>query len=259
MLPAVTGIRAVISRASVDFPHPDSPTRPRVSPRLISRSTPSTARTASPPNPPIGKCLYAPLMWTSTGSVAATLAGARSAACIAPHLGRRRLQLLRGFLGARALLRLLDVFLFDVPHQHPAPRDLTKRNLVERRLWVDLAAVHHERAARVELAPRGRMCQVRWQALDRDEPVLSRLVNARHRAQQRPRVGMLRALEDLINRALFDDPARVHDHDTLAKARHQRHLVGDQHHGRAALAIELLHELDDLRLDGDVERGSRLV
>src|SRR5438105_13027246 len=92
-------------------------------------------------------------MWTSTGSVAATLAGARSAACIAPHLGRRRLQLLRGFLGERALLRLLDVFLFDVPHQHPAPRDLTERNLGERRLWVDLAAGHQERAPRGELAP----------------------------------------------------------------------------------------------------------
>src|SRR5438105_15219060 len=117
-------------------------------------------------------------MWTSTGSVAATLAGARSAACIAPHLGRRRLQLLRGFLGERALLRLLDVFLFDVPHQHPAPRDLTERNLVERRLWVGLAAGHHEPAARVSLAPSGRMCPVRRQARSRSDPVLWLLFNA---------------------------------------------------------------------------------
>src|SRR5260370_37490212 len=32
-------------RPSVDLPQPDSPTRPSVSPFLISRSTPSTART----------------------------------------------------------------------------------------------------------------------------------------------------------------------------------------------------------------------
>src|SRR5687768_16563436 len=34
------------SLASVDFPHPDSPTRPRVSPRCSWRLTPSTARTS---------------------------------------------------------------------------------------------------------------------------------------------------------------------------------------------------------------------
>ncbi len=57
ILPRVTGSNAVINRASVDFPQPDSPTNPSASPRRISRSTPSTARTARPPNPEMGKCL----------------------------------------------------------------------------------------------------------------------------------------------------------------------------------------------------------
>ena len=35
----------VISRAMVDFPEPDSPTRPTVWPRRMSRSMPSTACT----------------------------------------------------------------------------------------------------------------------------------------------------------------------------------------------------------------------
>ena len=35
-----------ILRPVVDFPQPDSPTKPRVSPRWMSKETPSTARTA---------------------------------------------------------------------------------------------------------------------------------------------------------------------------------------------------------------------
>ena len=41
--PSVGSSRRRIVRPSVDLPHPDSPTRPTVSPRRISRSTPSTA------------------------------------------------------------------------------------------------------------------------------------------------------------------------------------------------------------------------
>src|SRR5207253_6868411 len=43
ILPAVTGSSAVIKRARVDFPQPDSPTRPSVSPRPRSRVMPSNA------------------------------------------------------------------------------------------------------------------------------------------------------------------------------------------------------------------------
>ena len=45
MEPAVGSIRRRISRPTVVLPQPDSPTRPRLSPRLILRSTPSTAFT----------------------------------------------------------------------------------------------------------------------------------------------------------------------------------------------------------------------
>src|SRR5437899_1430677 len=44
--PAVGRSRHMISFARVDFPHPDSPTTPRVSPRCRSKETPSTACTA---------------------------------------------------------------------------------------------------------------------------------------------------------------------------------------------------------------------
>src|SRR3954447_2559306 len=43
---AASGNSPSTPRPSVDLPHPDSPTRPSVSPRLMSNDTPSTARTA---------------------------------------------------------------------------------------------------------------------------------------------------------------------------------------------------------------------
>src|SRR3954454_12621405 len=43
---AASGRSPRTPRPSVDFPQPDSPTRPSVSPRLMSNDTPSTARTA---------------------------------------------------------------------------------------------------------------------------------------------------------------------------------------------------------------------
>ena len=36
-------------------------------------------------------------------------------------------------------------------------------------------------------------------------------------------------------------------------------VVGDQHDRHAELALQLAQQVEDLRLDGDVERGRRLV
>src|SRR5438477_7205676 len=180
MLPAVTGSSAVTRRASVDLPQPDSPTRPSVSPRLISRSTPSTARTARPPKPPIGKYLNAPLIRTSTGSVLAAVSGARSVACMALNFDNVRLELRGRLLGKGARLRGRDALLVHIPHQDPAARNLVHPHVGQPRLGVCLAPVDHKWTARVELAPRRRMRKVRRQAPDRDQPVFSRFIDPRH-------------------------------------------------------------------------------
>src|SRR5579864_3867311 len=163
ILPPVTGSKAVINRASVDFPQPDSPTSPSASPRRISRSTPSTARTARPPlpNPTTGKCLYAPWTRSSTGSVRTAVAGCRSAACTAiTHFRRRdRLQLLRRIPRQGALLRRVDVLFLHVAHQHPAPCGLVEADFFQLRL-LDLAPVDHKRASRVELTAGRRVQKV---------------------------------------------------------------------------------------------------
>src|SRR6185436_17562843 len=61
--PAVGSSNRVISRAVVDLPQPDSPTRPSVSPACTVRLTPSTACThlvprARRPSPFVRKCIF---------------------------------------------------------------------------------------------------------------------------------------------------------------------------------------------------------
>ena len=48
-VPPVAGMSCMMVRERVDFPQPDSPTRPRISPRSMSRLMPSTALTTLPP------------------------------------------------------------------------------------------------------------------------------------------------------------------------------------------------------------------
>src|SRR5487761_29857 len=188
ILPPVTGRRAVISRASVDFPQPDSPTNPSASPRRISRSTPSTARTARPPNPAIGKCLYTPCTRRMTGSSLTAVPVAVGAVCITKSAGGAvglaaaahpiaRLQVPRRRDRDRARLGRGDVRIADIPHQYPAPRHLVRADL--RQLWLfHLAPVGDERTPRVELAPRRRVGEIGREPLDADEPVLAGLVDA---------------------------------------------------------------------------------
>src|SRR5215469_15789770 len=98
-----------MTRASVDLPQPDSPTRPSVSPLRTSRLTPSTARTTSAPIPPTGKCLYTSTTRRMTGSRAGCALVPADASTAIRHLLEVRdgLQLLRRLVRDRDRLELL--------------------------------------------------------------------------------------------------------------------------------------------------------
>ncbi len=70
---------------------------------------------------------------------------------------------------------------------------------------------------------------------------------------------MLRGGEDIARGAPLDDLAVVHDADPVGHLAHDAEIVGDEQHGHVELGLELEQEIEDLRLDGDVERGGRLV
>ena len=70
---------------------------------------------------------------------------------------------------------------------------------------------------------------------------------------------MLLLLEQLHPVGQLGDPAEVHDRDPVADVLDDAHVVGDEDIGQAQLALELLEQVEDLRLDRHVERGHRLV
>src|SRR5581483_1991656 len=79
------------------------------------------------------------------------------------------------------------------------------------------------------------------------------------RRQQRPRVRVLRLDVQVVARADLDRAAEVHDHHAIRDVPHDVQVVGDEDVGEAELALQVLQQVEDLRLHGDVERGHRLV
>ena len=119
-----------------------------------------------------------------------------------------------------------------------------------------LAAV---RAARRERAARRQRDEVRRLAQDGREPRLLGLVEPRQRRQQAPRVRVVGVVEDLVHGAVLDGAAAVHDHDLVGDLGDDPEVVGDEDDAGVELGLHLAHDVDDLRLDGHVERRRGLV
>ena len=73
------------------------------------------------------------------------------------------------------------------------------------------------------------------------------------------RVGVLRGAEDLLGGPALDDAAALHHRDGVADLPHHREVVRDEEVAEPELALQLLEQLEDLRLHGDVERRDGLV
>ena len=66
-------------------------------------------------------------------------------------------------------------------------------------------------------------------------------------------------IEERLDRGFLDLAARIHHDHPLAGLGHHAEIMGDQDDRRAGARLQLDEELEDLRLDGDVERRRRLV
>ena len=94
---------------------------------------------------------------------------------------------------------------------------------------------------------------------DRLEALAGLHVEARHRVQQSLQVGVLRIAEDVVQVACFDDLAAIHDDHVVGDVGDHPEIVGDHQQRHPEFLLQVLHEAQDLGLDGDVERGRRLV
>ena len=80
-----------------------------------------------------------------------------------------------------------------------------------------------------------------------------------HAGEQAPRVGHPRVREDFLARAVLDRAAGVHDQDVVGHLGHHTQVVGDDDDRRVELALQVLEQVEDLRLHGHVERRGGLV
>ena len=77
--------------------------------------------------------------------------------------------------------------------------------------------------------------------------------------EQMAGVGVARPVEHLRHLALLDQLALGHDADPVGEAADDGEVVGDEQDRHAEPGLEVLEQLQDLRLDGDVQGGGRLV
>lgn len=76
---------------------------------------------------------------------------------------------------------------------------------------------------------------------------------------ERLRVRVPRVRHDLLGGPLLHDPAQVHDADPVGHVLHDGQVVADEQVGQAQLLLQVLHEVEDLGLDGHVQGGHGLV
>ena len=80
-----------------------------------------------------------------------------------------------------------------------------------------------------------------------------------HGLDQRLGVGMQRPLENLAHRPVLDDLSRIHHRHVISEVTHDAEVVGDEQYGHAQLFAQVAQQLNDLRLDGDIEGGGGFV
>jgi hypothetical protein len=70
---------------------------------------------------------------------------------------------------------------------------------------------------------------------------------------------VLRAVEQIPHRAVLDDPAGVHHRHPVAHARYDAEVVGDEDYRHPGVALQVLQQIEILRLDRDIQIGGGFV
>jgi hypothetical protein len=70
---------------------------------------------------------------------------------------------------------------------------------------------------------------------------------------------MLRMFEHLAGATLFDKPAAPHHRNAIGQAVDDAEVVGDEQDRHAELRFQLAKQIENLFLDGNIQRGGRFV
>ena len=85
------------------------------------------------------------------------------------------------------------------------------------------------------------------------------LLEPQHRIEERPGVGMLRLMIDLVAAADLDGAAVVENENAVGEVLHELQVVRNEEIGQPKGLLQLLQQIEYLPLDRDIERRDRLV
>jgi hypothetical protein len=110
-----------------------------------------------------------------------------------------------------------------------------------------------------ECATGRQLLQRRDVALDLLQPLAAHIdggadFEMRYRREQTLRVRVQWMREELVDFGFLHFSARVHHHHAIRVLGDDAHVVRDEHDRGAEFPLQLGHQIENLRLDGDVER-----
>src|ERR1700730_15395917 len=85
------------------------------------------------------------------------------------------------------------------------------------------------------------------------------LCRARHRIDERARIGMARIAEDFADRSDFGYAPKIQDHDPVAHQTHDIQIMRNEHDAKPAFAPYGADQPENRRLHRNIKRGCRLV
>jgi hypothetical protein len=133
---------------------------------------------------------------------------------------------------------------------------------LERRLCgVTNLPVSTNRATGVESATGGGIERSGNLSLEQETPpgALGGRIGDRRRRQESVGVRVERFSEEGIRGSHLDNLAQIHDSDSITDVSHHRQIVGYEEIGESEAGLELVEQVEDLRLDRYIERGYGLV
>ncbi len=121
------------------------------------------------------------------------------------------------------------------------------------------AHVHRFGAARVERAAGRRVLGVRHLAGQHHAYIAPVRIGLRYRRNERLGIGMARPGEQRIGRRGLDDASQVHHRDGVADMLDDREIVRDEDVGQAQALAQFDEEVENLRLNRNIESRDRLI
>jgi hypothetical protein len=110
----------------------------------------------------------------------------------------------------------------------------------------------------MEGAARRRIERIRHLALHR-RAASPGVLHLRNGIEQHACVGMLRRVEQRVLLGHLDQTPQIHHADFIRDMAHHREVVRDEEVRQSLLALQVLHDVEHLRLHAHIERRSRLV